>query len=76
MHTDGVFILALENKMYDYRISKVICCQSVEHQWKLGNNIIENVSSMHILGVPCQHEHPIRWPVTTTPFPPQGGPQA
>ena len=37
--------------MYDYRISKVICCQSVEHQWKLGNNIIENVSSMYILGV-------------------------
>ena len=24
---------------------------SVEHQWKLGNNIIENVSSMYILGV-------------------------
>ena len=51
MHTNGVLILVLKNKMYDYRISKVICCHSVEHQWKLGNNIIENVSSMYILCV-------------------------
>ena len=45
------FYLVLKNKMYDNRISRVICCQSVEHQWKLGNNIIENVSSMYFLGV-------------------------
>ena len=44
LHTNGVFILVLKNKMYDNRIS-------VEHQWKLCNNIIENVSSMYILGV-------------------------
>ena len=43
--------MVFKNKMYDNRISKIICCQCVEHQWKLGNNIIENVSSMYILGV-------------------------
>ena len=31
--------------MYDNRIAVDILL-SVEHQWKLGNNIIENVSSM------------------------------
>ena len=36
--------------VYDNRISVDILL-SVEHQWKLGNNIIENVSSMYILGV-------------------------
>ena len=36
--------------MYDNRISVDILL-SVQHQWKLGNNIIENVSSMYILGV-------------------------
>ena len=36
--------------MYDNRISVDILL-SVEHQWKLGNTIIENVSSMYILGV-------------------------
>ena len=50
MHTTGVLILVLKNKMYDNRISVDILL-SVEHQWKLGNNIIENVSSMYILGV-------------------------
>ena len=50
MHTNGVLILVLKNKMYDNRISVDILL-SVEHQWKLGNNIIENVSSMYILGV-------------------------
>ena len=50
MHTNGVLILVLKNKMYDNRISVDILLY-VEHQWKLGNNIIENVSSMYILGV-------------------------
>ena len=50
MHTNGVLILVLKNKMYDNRISVDILL-SVEHQWKLGNNIIENVSSVYILGV-------------------------
>ena len=50
MHTNGVLILVLKNKIYDNRISVDILL-SVEHQWKLGNNIIENVSSMYILGV-------------------------
>ena len=50
MHTNGVLILVLKNKMYDNRISVDILL-SVEHQWKLGNNIIANVSSMYILGV-------------------------
>ena len=48
MHTNGVSMLVY--KMYDNRISVDILL-SVEHQWKLGNNIIENVSSMYILGV-------------------------
>ena len=47
--TNGVLILVLK-KMYDNRISVDILL-SVEHQWKLGNNIIENVSSMYIIGV-------------------------
>ena len=44
------FNFGIKNKMYDNRISVDILL-SVEHQWKLGNNIIENVSSMYILGV-------------------------
>ena len=50
MHKNGVLILVLKNKRYDNRISVDILL-SVEHQWKLGNNIMENVSSMYILGV-------------------------
>ena len=50
MHTNGVLILVLINKMYDNMIAVDILL-SVEHQWKLGNTIIENVSSMYILGV-------------------------
>ena len=50
MHTHGVLILVLKNKMYNNRISVDILLY-VEHQWKLGNNIIENVFSMYVLGV-------------------------
>ena len=50
MHTNGVFNFGIKKQMYDNIISVDILL-SVEQQWKLCNYIIENVSSMYILGV-------------------------